>query len=313
MKNRLLLKINNEECIMAYQTNNLVYHYTSLEVLLKLLDSIKDGKIVFHASFIQQMNDPLEFIYGIKQIMRLLPEIENKLFVENKDRLSHVWKNDELRNEHLKMLSKNFYLPFVVCFCNSRDYLPQWVMYGNKGKGVSIGFDIQDYYRYITRKSERIIDMTHFDDGKLRAIRVSYKQISKNHFFITAMKLYYHFYLKRIDGIYEEEEKWKHKWAALTNIAFYLSSLIKHKAYSYELESRIIYPCNRMEDIRFKTNSANQLVPYVEVEIETERFKKIVIGPCCEFESTKIMLETKLKQLGLEHVKILQSKIPFRT
>ena len=301
-----------KDVIMTYQTNNLVYHYTTIEVLLKLLDNIEDGKMMFHASYIQYMNDPFELTYGIKQVMSLLPEIENKFFVENKDRLSHVLKNEEFRNEYLKILSKSYYLPFVVCFCNNRDYLPQWEMYGDKGKGVSIGFDIQDYYRYITHKSGRIIDMTHFDDGKLRAIKVSYKQISRNHFFISALKLYYHFYLKGINGIYEEEAKWKQKLATLTNIAFYLSSLIKHKAYSYELESRIIYPCSRIEDIKFKTNSENKLVPYVEVGIETERFKKIVIGPCCDYDNTKFMLETRLKQLGLEHVKILQSKIPFR-
>lgn len=312
MKNRLLLKINIEEGIMAYQTNNLVYHYTSLEVLLKLLDNIKDRKIIFHASYIPYMNDTKEFYYGFYQVMKLIPQIENELFVENNERLSHFWNNDELRYEHLEMLSKNFRLPFVVCFCNSRDSLPQWGMYGDRGKGLSLGFDLQDYYRIVNYKGTPTLDMTHIDDGKLRAIRLSYKNISKRHLFKNAVYLHYQYYLKRIKDIKNGEEKCKFKWQVLTEIAFHLSPLIKHKAYAYELESRIIYPCNRMEDIKFKTNSANQLIPYAEVGIETERFKKIVIGPSCEFESTKIMLETKIKQLGLEHVKILQSKIPFR-
>lgn len=297
---------------MVYQTNNLVYHYTSLEVLLKLLDNNKDGKIFFHASYILYMNDPEEFKYGMNKIINLLPQYENKYLVENKDRLSHVWNNDELRTAHFKMLKENFRLPFVICFCNNRDYLPQWGMYGNQGKGVSLGFDLQDYYQIKEIDGKKILCMTDIEDGKLRAIKVSYKHLSNRHFFMIAVGLYYQHYLDRIKNTEDKEMKWKIKWATLTNIAFYLFPLIKHKAYSYELESRIIYPFIRKEDVKFKINSANKLVPYVEVGIETERFRKIVIGPCCDFENTKIILETRLKQLGLEHVKILKSQIPFR-
>lgn len=298
--------------VMAYQTNNLVYHYTSLEVLLKLLDNIKDGKLFFHASYIPYMNDTREFHYGFNQLLKLIPQIENELFVENKERLSHFWNNDELRNAYLKMLNENFCLPFVVCFCNSRDYLPQWGMYGDKGKGVSLGFDLQDYYRKVNYNGITTLDMTHIDDRKLRAIRISYKQISQRHFFKNAVYLHYRNYLKQINDIDNEEEKCKFKWQVLTEIAFHLSPLIKHKAYAYEQESRIIYRCPELNDVKFKIDSFSRLKPYVEVGIERERFKKIVIGPCCDFENTKLILETRLKQLDLAHVMILQSKIPFR-
>ena len=258
------------------------------------------------------MNDPTEFMFGLKKIMELLPQIENDLLVEDKDRLSQVWKDDDIRVLHIQKLRETFRLPFVVCFSNNKDYLPQWVMYGDKGRGVSLGFDIQDYYRVITYKGKRIIDMTNISDGKLRAIRVSYKRISIGHFFKNCVSLFYREYLKKIKDNESGLSKEELKISTLSTIAYYLSSIIKHKAYSYEAESRILYSITNSNDIKFKTNRQGLPIPYMEIGIETNRLKKIIVGPCCDFESTKMLLQTRLRQLGLEKVKIIQSKIPYR-
>jgi hypothetical protein len=297
---------------MACQTTNIAYHYTSIDILLKLLDGIKDDHFVFHGSYILNMNDPTEFKYGFKQIIEILPKIEDELLVENKDRLSRVWNDDDIREMHLQMMCRTFRLPFVVCFSNNRDHLPQWGMYGDKGRGVSLGFDIQDYYRIIRLGSNVFLDMTNNDEIKLRAIRVSYKHISNRHSFVTAIKLFYKKYLTQISDIEDEKTKCNLKLDTLSLIAYFLSSLIKHKAYSYEAESRVLYPCLSSSDVMFKMNSRGQLTPYIDVGIEKKRLKKIIVGPCCDYDSTKLMLEAKLNQIGLNHIKILRSEIPYR-
>lgn len=298
---------------MDIQTVNIAYHYTSVDTFLKMLDGYSDEKksINFHASYISSMNDPTEFLYGFGKVIDLLPSIENKLLVFNDNRLSKSLSTKTVKDEFLNQLTGHFMLPFVICFSNHKDFLPQWEMYGDHCHGISLGFDIQNYYKVYNDNGRKLLDMTHYDDDEIRAIRVSYKRVSKRHRLVMSLELLYKNYIQAISGK-DSSEVEKLKWHYLYNMAFYLSALIKHKAYSYESETRILYPCSRRSDIKFKQNSRGSIIPYTNVLIEVNRLKKIVIGPLCDFHTTKLMLEKRLLQLGIEHAKILKSAIPFR-
>ena len=90
------------------QGSGVVYHYTSLDTFLKLLDGIKYGYFRFWASDIFTMNDPTEFYHGFEKLWKLLPEIEDNLYkrisenhekcdikpmsLDNRYRLSNIWR-----------------------------------------------------------------------------------------------------------------------------------------------------------------------------------------------------------------------------
>lgn len=298
---------------MMHQTVNVAYHYTSIDTFLKMLDEVKDNLIFFHGSYISYMNDPTEFKYGFNFVHKLLEPIENELLVQGDDRLSLFWKTDYIREKQIDMLTKTFQLPFVVCFSNHKDFLPQWVMYGDNGKGVSLGFDVQNFYKvHKTKDGQKLIDLTNYDSNELYALRVSYKSICNKHLFNTALSLMYKNYLKKIEKCIDKEAKCKLQLKTLNSIAFYLSALIKHKAYAYESETRILLPRSSYNDVLFKTNGKGQVIPYIHIAINLKRLKKIVIGPCCDFDTTKTMIEVRLKQLGHNDVKVLKSHIPYR-
>lgn len=297
---------------MDIQTVNIAYHYMSVDTFCKMLDGSSDKKgINFHASYICSMNDPTEFRYGFGKVMDLLPSIENNLSVSNENRLSKSLSAKTVKDDFLNQLTDNFRLPFVICFSNHKDFLPQWKMYGDHCHGISLGFDIQNYYKVYNDNGKKLLDMTHYDDDEIRALRVSYKRVSKRHRLVMSIELLYKNYIQDIPGK-DSSEVEKLKWHYLYNMAFYLSALIKHKSYSYESETRILYPCSRRSDIKFKQNSQGSIIPYTNVLIDAERLKKIVIGPLCDFQATKLMIETRLFQLGVRNVKILKSAIPFR-
>lgn len=299
---------------MERQTVNIAYHYTSLEVFLKMLEEYNENNKVinFHGSYISCMNDPLELKYGFRKVMEILPSIENRLQIHKDDRLSQIIASEEVIENFIKHLNDHFKLPFVVCFSNHKDYLPQWEMYGNHGKGLSLGLDIQNYYKVTMNDGKKVLDMTHFFDNQLRAIRVSYKSISKRHLFISALNLFYSDYKIKIEQEKDIDRRNILKVQTLNTIVFLLSSLIKHKAYSYESETRILYPCKCINDIKYKTNSMGNIVPYMNIGIELSRLRKIVVGPRCDFVSAKLMLDTLFHQLGIKHIQIVKSKIPYR-
>lgn len=297
---------------MVHQTINIAYHYTSIDTFLKMLDDVKYNNFLFWGSYILSMNDPSEFAYGLNMVHQLLTPIENELLVHKDDRLSRIWDENELKEKHIAMLSDTFSLPFVICFSNRRDFLPQWITYGDNGMGVSLGFRIQDYCRIIKTGKNNYIDLTGYDNNRLYALRISYKKISHKHAFKNSLRGLYEEYINKIRDINDIETKCSIQLDYLHSIAFYLSALIKHEAYSYEDETRILFPRSKIDNVRFRTNAKGQIIPYIKIGIETNRLKKVIIGPLCDFEPTKLMINTRLRQLGINDVKIIKSQIPFR-
>ena len=297
---------------MAYQTTNIAYHYTSIDTLLKLLDSIEENRFMFYGSYILYMNDPTEFKYGLDMVHSLLLPIENELCVQNEICLSRIWDDREIREQHIDMFGEMFLLPFVVCFSNHKDFLPQWITYGDNGKGVSLGFKIQDYCLIIKNGDYTTIDLTEFDEKQFHAIRVSYKRVSNKHVYNCILRQMYKQYMGKISTIDAPNKIMTIQLDYLREIAFILSALIKHKAYSYEDETRLLVPLSKMDGVKFRTNNKGQIIPYIKIGIETNRLKRIVLGPCCDFESTKVMIETRLRQAEISNVKVLKSQIPFR-
>jgi len=315
-----------------------VYHYTSLDTFMKILDGIKDGYITFHGSDIFTMNDPTEFYHGYKTLLDFLPQIENDFYnkiksgqfvldvdtraLDDKYRLSESWDKDNYSTEQewiyaqIKELHESYKTPFVVSFSCQRDFLPMWSTYGGKGHGVALGIDVQPYYIFKTDKNgEMIFETRNDNENEIKSLLVSYDTISLQHPITSYIRLELKSYLQKLSRKINNNEPINELQRNTINYILYISSaLIKNKVYSYEEESRLIMFISSLKDVHYKINGTQKVIPYIQIKISIEKLKKLVIGPCCDFESTKLMVKTRLKQLGLSFPDdvFLKSNIPYR-
>ena len=102
--------------------DSLYYHYTSADVLLKLLEPVLSGsdEIVFHASEISCMNDVLE--------NKIVAE---ELFSQSRDVKARLKKAREDFNCSCFVLSLGM---------NCHESIPMWSMYGDDFAGVCLQF-----------------------------------------------------------------------------------------------------------------------------------------------------------------------------
>ena len=294
--------------------SGIVYHYTSLDTFMKIMDGVKGNKFIFHGSDIFSMNDPTEFYHGYKKLWNLLPQIENDLYykirnqqieididikvLDEKYKLSEVWKryNYSTQHEwlvtHFKEMRESHRTPFVVSFSCQRDFLPMWSSYGDNGHGIALGIDVQAYY--IKKKQgngETWFDFSNYNEEDMHSLLVSYDKISLHHPLIYYMRLSINLYLKE------------------------LSEMIGNRGQIEVLQKRALDNIfNYSSALKYKINANKDVIPYIEVEMPVAKLKEIVIGPCCDYTSVKQMLETRFKQLeiSMPEKAISKSGIPFR-
>lgn len=329
MKNKGILRENS----------GVVYHYTSLDTFLKLLDGIKNGYFQFHGSDILSMNDPTEFIHGFIELWRILPKIEDDYYdkvrnnpnhfqidvktLDDKFRLSKMWddKNngiscEKMISDYVNAMHESILLPFVVSFSCQKDFLPMWSTYGDGGHGIALGIDIQAYY--IKKRSvfgKTLFDISNYNENELHSVLVSYDNISVSHPLALYVQSFLYTYLKNVQEAIDDEAKIARlEEGTIRNIFIFSSALIKNKVYSYEEESRLLCNCSDVKDVHFKINANQNVVPYIHVNIPVSKLKDIILGPCCDEESTRLMLTTRLNQLGIvfQQNRIQKSCIPYR-
>lgn len=110
-----------EENHCAYHIHNgLLYHYTKLDTLWKILES--DSLFARNIRFSNDFNEYLTGRDTIEKFVRGLKDL-----------------NSSQRNEILKKVQENPMMYFMVCFCEDGDLLSQWRGYAQNG--VSIGMD----------------------------------------------------------------------------------------------------------------------------------------------------------------------------
>ena len=321
------------------QGSGVVYHYTSVDTFLKLLAGIKYNYFRFWASDIFTMNDPTEFYHGFEKLWKLLPEIEDALYkrirenpnnyqinttcLDDQYRLSNIWKRKYNINvmkewipEYVNMLHEIFETPFVVSFSCQKDFLPMWSTYGDSGKGVALGIEVQSYYiKTKLPDGKYVIDFTKNDPTELHSLLVTYKNVTIQHplsfYFQTCLCKY----LASIPLISDNPESLeKAQMDVLDKMFIIASALIKNKSYSYEEESRLLYERWRISDVKFRTDASKNIIPYILVGIPIDKLKEIIIGPRCDFKFTKMIIKTRLTQLGVKFndENIIQSGVPFR-
>lgn len=289
----------------------ILYHYTSLEVLYSILENVdtkevkneinaeSDSFLILRGTDITYLNDFSEFELVPGMLAKAIKDIEDNLEPSEKKNLSSI-----ITSSYLKEIA-NFFGMFTVhvsSFSENSDNLPMWSTYGQEGKGVAIGFDFSKIIEWLQS----------IDIDRPMLIKCSYNHEQyKEPIQEMANEIYQKFSRKgdriSVSGIPKFEF-----------LAEYFSSL-KNFAYEYENEWRLIKVASESDNILKKCQMKNGIIkPYIEHNIPLDALKEIVVGPCSNIELIHKSIEfsrnrvrSKTRKSNFDFV-IKNSKIPYR-
>ncbi|GEM_PF-486737 len=298
-----------------------IYHYTSADVLNKLLEGIVEDhdsekkSFVFHANSLFSMNDPTELVYGCELIWKELPKIEEQLKIDEEQfRLSKFWtfvnteKNEqELNCQFIDALYENPSSPFVICFSRVCDSLPLWTMYGDNGYGVCLKF-AQSVLQIEGKKYAPKVNILR----NIGVVDVEYGKWGTDSILRKTLVDLYSNYYKDVKQLQSSQEIQQAKLDFLLLLCVVVATFLKNEAYEYEKESRLLCYETNDDRIFYDTNRIGQLISYKKIKISTEYLKEIIVGPCADFKSTERILKQLTRKYGLEGVHISASKVPYR-
>lgn len=266
----------------------LIYHYTSIETLYKIIKGEND-EICIRATHAGFMNDPKEYDYAISILEESMREYEEL------NRISPRKSKDVFGGGGLfRSLSKFGGEPFILSFSEYADDLSMWRAYGKDGNGVNIGFKKEKLIEYARKKTTENTDLIECKYDKNEVIKALLDYWKKEY--------------KNITVIPKENGQIK---LGLNDfgLLFSINKLaFQAKCSPYKLENEWRLCSNRMKGFSFRA-SGNVLVPYIEHYLPKDSIKEIVIGP----SSNSIQVENGLKMFLREHnYSIISSDISYR-
>ena len=243
--------------------NKILYHYTSVQTLCAIANGISNEELFLKASNAKNMNDPNDCYYFI-------------------DSLNKIGSQDKVTMDRLTDEKSKFDTPYLISLTKHKDDLHMWNCYGDDGKGVSIGIDIDDLYKAL----ESFYKRNHISAKLHNCIYYSQKQI-KN-------------YLKEIDTkLKDNTSNWKKEISDFANI-------VKHPCYKYEGEYRIVIKHGEREPTINNVYNAQDDSFYINIPLSA--VKRIVVGPSSNYEAVK-----KIFSNFFPKDVFIQSKIPYRS
>lgn len=274
-------------------TGELLYHYTSIESLHKILQGEGDD-IVLRATHAHFMNDPDEFEFVNKIITETLHEYELDNQISDK-KSQYLFGKGGIFGTFAYLTGE----PFILSLSEHRDDLSMWRAYGHDGNGVCIGLDKEMLKSY--SEDPEVINTV--------LLKCEYrKEIVENHFRKYWKKKYQDFQIEKSDS--------GHVTTGFNDGRLFISMpkygfSAKSASYSSEAEWRLC--TNEGEDYQFRTKG-NLFVPFIVHKFRKEILKKIVIGPCLNGLQVEQGMRFFLKKFGFPEAKgfIERSQISYR-
>ena len=302
---------------MANQ-QEIVYHYTSMETLLKIVET---G--VIWATNIRYLNDVLERRHCLSLIKKRLQSCP-PLSPTDQELLQHFQDDEENK--------KPFYgLPFVASFSQERDSLPQWRSYCPQGNGVCIGIRTDSLLKaFVAEEPDHPALQRTAVSPVVFFERVRYLEPDNTDVLDELIEQIRTEARERVSSSTIPTTEIKLLWYLFNTYA----SRIKHDSFSSEIEYRLIVTTiwRYRNSIRFRI-SRSTLVPYISISLPepatfiskprdlfrptylsgTRPFfiDSVTIGPTPHMDLSEDAVNAFFSQLNLG-VWIQKSIVPFR-
>ncbi len=290
-----------------------IYHYTSLDTLLAILENYRKDKekngLIFRASNIYMVNDPKEMEVGYGIVKEYLKEYETTYIpkpywlheIANSNEYEAICKNNYFVG-YKGFLTEPVIIPFIISFSAKRDYLPMWSLYGKTGLGVCLKFDA---FRIIEAEYDGQIGFVAYDN------KTGLKMMKES--FSECYNWYLYEYKDKLDLLTIDK-----KVHEIGNLCLYMSPFIKYRDYKYEKEFRLTCYKHYGDDI-INTLSLNEFInpkiypvdKYIEVPIPVSSFKEVMLGPNMDKSIMAHIVKKELEECNIR-VRVSESKISFR-
>lgn len=271
--------------------SDLIYHYTSMKTLQKILENVKGDKLTLRATDIRYLNDITEGEIATELLKEKLIVHENSLPENDKKNIGKHLTDSKLN--FFKRIDPDDPYPFIFSMSKSRDSLPMWNTYADNSLGVAIGFKKQLLENIDYQYGFKFYDC----DYEQKEI---YKYIESN-----IVKMYRTIAINaNLIGIFSDlkGDLWGYFKESVP--------ILKHHSFSYEKESRLVfqYPINLENiDSHFKSIGFNIKdglpKPFIEFKIDKSLIGEIIIGPCVNYDLASDSLFRMLKKAGIDSTK----------
>ena len=317
----------------------LLYHNTTVDVFDKMLVNYTSINpfLTFWATHHRYMNDENEFQLGYHALMMYLERIEEeekippqyqfyKVLNEHPENLSkllinNMFKSSSERIESSGVAVQNY--SYVISFSQQKDNIPMWYIYGDKGHGISLGFDENNLKKNIRYKDPQ----NELAQIKLnRCIYFDRKNGTPSNDIYLLVKEYYKNaankdVIKTLNMLYKTEEKIEGLdlcpgtlVSIFNNLIHLIGSTIKDSDWSFENEYRLNISNYRLDAIKYRQSNKLGYIPYLESYIGIDALKEIIIGPTEDYLSTTKKIYSILNRyvINIRNIDIIPSKVFMR-
>lgn len=260
---------------------NKYYYYCSVLTFFNIIEN----KSIYLSDPLK-MNDSDELVW----VMKLLEKTDMEFVKKDYPELASVAETiiPRLRKFISEEGQDNMY---ICCFSQKKDLLSQWRGYGDDGKGVSIGFDLDKMINRNHRlEKQKVIYTDKLDESEVIEILDD----------ISAMEIY---------SRYTTNKNKK-----FVDFCSRMMLRYKNSAFMEEDEVRLMYSrdiqfyedggiFDGVEDVdslkpKFRMIGTSDFIEYVELGMESDDFTDICLGPKCKLREcdVKRFLEDKLKR-----------------
>jgi hypothetical protein len=300
-----------EERLREKNPAELLWHYTSLETLKKIIGCPK----TIHASLLSKMNDYQEGRW-------LLSRVRENPLVFRDIVSSGIADGSGLNHRGMLVGHSPLLYTFVFSLSSESDPLSQWRAYANGGRGVAIGFDVRE----MTEIAKCWRHWDKLENGSVLA-KVEYK--------VEKQKLVIDYLVQKLmerQEVYDRHIRDINPMATglsrgqplfetrnwLMETLRYFEPHFKNPEFKEEREWRLIYYASQSTETAPLVPSYrvskddDDLIPYVEFRLAT-CIKSVVLGPLCkaDIKTVQDMLDASRVGFPSRHA-ISRSKATLR-
>lgn len=272
-----------------------LYHFTSVDAFLSMFKGYsKDNPfITLWASHSLFMNDTSEYVYAEGILRDIMNQFEDEENVSEQESFAYIFQN----RKSIFNIDAHKDIPYIVSLTRNVNSAALWDIYARKGCGVAIEFDYDKILKLDTcslRKCVYCRDSSDFlFDERLRfMLKNCYDYVVK----MAPLEM----------GSFPAQVHAIRAYMMLST----LSPVIKNASYSYEEEYRLF---SHEDIVKFRTKG-NLILPYKEIKLPIDVIKRIIIGPCLDFEHVSFSVKMFLCYITLENLSknVVCSEIPYR-